>query len=296
VKEPEERAVVFSGTSWICRPKGVRAPIDASHRGKYVVYTATEQPDGSINHGAQVIAEKPINFQYKRHPVFAGTFWYQETAKYIQLNQAKASYVGEKEVMGVKTQVLEWEVPEVERYKAFAAVGPITEHGGLLRVYAAPQLGYALPRIEYSGAQGKISDQFDSSDFSEVSPGLFVPRRCEARYYTMKGEDHHVTFEILNLESVNEQIPDEAFKIYLPNGTDVVYGVDGTGAIAFKVKPEGAMPVEGLDEIIAVGSPPSFWRRNHLTAVVAGVALGIVMLLTGIYIRKRRHSRVQGSS
>jgi hypothetical protein len=120
--------------------------------------------------------------------------------------------------------------------------------------------------------------------------------RCEARYYNPKGDHHHVVFEILKLESLNEQIPDEAFKIFLPDGTDVVYGVDGTGAITFKVRPEGALPVEGLEELIGVGSPPSFWRRNKLTAVVTGVALGIGVLLVGLYIRKRRRSRGQSSS
>ncbi len=295
-KEPEERSLVFSGTSWICRPKSEKGPIEASHRGKYVIYTATKQPDGSINHGAQVMAEKPINFQYMRHPIFAGTFWYKEPADYIQANLAKGAYLGEKEINGIKTQLMEWRVPATDRYKAFGAVGPITEHGGLLRIYTAPQLGYALPRYEYFGTQGKLSDQFDSLDFAEAAPGLFVPRRCEARYYGQKGEDHQVVFEILKLDSANEPIPDEAFKIYLPDGTDVVYGVDGTGAITFKVKPEGAMPLEGLEDIIGVGSPQSFWRKNAFTAIASGAALGITVLLIGIYLRKRRHSRVQSSS
>src|SRR5262245_22576492 len=70
-----DEVMCFMGTSWSVAKQGQPAPYEASHRGKHVWFVSTPQQDGSVDHKAEVKAEKPINWDFHRLPRFAGSFW-----------------------------------------------------------------------------------------------------------------------------------------------------------------------------------------------------------------------------
>jgi len=280
----------FSGTSWAVFADGSSDPEEVSHRGVYVSHDATPQPGGWVGHTARAAVEEPINSKYPRLPVFAGTFWRQTTQAYVKKNINKAIDKGEAEVNGIATRVLEWAVSEAEKYEAFYGVDETTAQGGILRVYIAPQLGYALPRIDVLGTDGKLGDRYDSFDFFEVVPGIFFPKRCQWSYYDRSGKYGTSAFELKKIEKVNEPIPDDVFKIHLPVGTVVQDGRSGAGSEIFRIKEDGVLPVEGLDDVVQMDSRPPFWRRRPF-AIGFGVTIGLLIVMAILFFKQRRRAK-----
>lgn len=265
--------------------KGFYESTSLSHRGKSVTYGRTPQLDGSIRHAARIAAEMPVKHTTPYPPVFAGTFWYDCTKQFVEKNTEKAvRKAAPSDVNGIAVHVLEWAVPEPEKYKAFHGTNDLTSKGGALRLYVAPQLGYALPRIEYVGRNGKVAASFDSWDFEEHTGGLFLPKRCKMQYYTDKGPGYYLEYEILELKDVNQSIPDSEFVVQLPVGTEVADS-RGKGSIFFVINEKDPIPTD-FQDVIAKAQPP-FWGRNWHTALIVGVGAAVVVLGLGYFVRRR---------
>jgi len=285
----KNEVVYFSAPSWAVVRRGDKAPDEISHRGKHVVHHATPQETGEIRHTADVEMEQRVNSLYPRLPVFAGSFWERSTRDFVRANRNKGVYKGRVEVNGVATRILEWAVSDANKYKAFDFVAEVTEHGGTLRLYIAPQLGFVLPRIEHLGTSGRVAVRYDSFDFYEVAPGIFFPKRSRWSSYNRTGSTGFSEFKLLKVDKVNEPIADDIFKVYLPVGTIVADGRAGNSSHIFRIAAAGTLPVDGLDDVVAVGSPPSDWMRPSVSlALIVGAVVGLVAAAALVLFRRWR--------
>jgi len=259
--------------------------VQLSLHGKSVHYQHTPQPDGSVRHLADIAREKKIDdYSFPSPPFFAGTFWFACTKQFLQNNLQNAETKGQTEVNGVRAEILEWKVSDSNKSQAFHGINDLTKNGGILRVFVSPQLGYALPRVEFLSPAGKPQASFNSSDFAECSDGIFIPKNLVMQYYDAKGPGLHISYDITSVKSINQAMPDEDFVLQLPFGTSVADGRSGKGSIVFNVNEDGGIPHD-LGDVIGVYTP-QFWGRNWHTALILGGVLGLIVVAVYFTTRK----------
>lgn len=284
----KDETFYFSGSSWSVFAAGSDTPYETCYRGKYIKLSTTAHPDGRLSHVARVRVEQPINKMGPELPVFAGSFWERDQRDYVRDHAREAKDKGQAEMNGVSTRILEWSVPEKDKYKAFHAVGDITDRGGTLRIYVAPQLGFVLPRIEILGLAGIVANRYDAFDFFEAVPGIFLPKRCQWLVYDREGDCITSITELKKVERINEPIPEDVFKMYLPLGTRVADDRSSVkGTQVFDIQAEGDLLGRELDDIAQVGSKLPFWRRRGI-AITVGVAIGLLVVLAILFYSRRR--------
>jgi hypothetical protein len=286
--ESDERELSFYGLDWALQIPDQRIT-RASHGGKFVEFIRHRQPDGSLHDVADVFNPKPINyFDYPDTPVDAGTLWWQQTRTFVRDNARKAKLVERTNVNGVEVEGVEWAVTKAER-NAFKSLGEDLLNGGTLRVFVAPQLGYALPRILYIGMSGRVSASFDCSSFEEVAAGVFLPHKCGAQFFQNRVPTCYVQFNITGTEKINEPIPEQDFIIQLPVGTIVGDSRSGKGSTIFTIEKAGvSLPVSDLSDIISIGPIPGKARYWPWFAVGIGVSLGIGLVIVCTTVLGRR--------
>ncbi len=284
----QDETFYFSGSRWCVLTAGSDNPYETCYGGKYIRHETATHPDGHIGHVARVSVEKPINHEGPKFPIYAGSFWEKNQRDYVKNHVREARDKGQVEINGVSTFMLEWSVPEADKYKAFGFASAVTERGGKLRIYIAPQLGYALPCVEIQGLDGTMDARYDAFDFFEAAPGIFIPKRCQwLNYYDREGNFRTTVDEIRKVEKVNEPIPDEVFKIYLPLGTRVADDRSGKGTQVFDIKAESDWSLHGLDDIVEVAPKQPFWRRRGV-AITIGVAAGLLVVLAIVFFKRGR--------
>ena len=279
---------VFSGSSWKVDEPAFHIE-RINHRGSFVEVRRTPQPDGSTTHSAVFETEKPIDTRTPQPPIFAGTPWYRTTNEYIQAHREKIKRAGQETVSGELCTILTLQVPAADRYRAFHSIISALDGGGILRLFVAPKLGYAMPRIEYVSPERKVAVRFESSDFKECGKGLFVPLKIVRLTYANDGRPPaSLTYTIDTIQDVNEPILDTEFVVSLSKDT-YVSDLRGPKPVSYIV---GDVPVN-LREIPTNGA--SILRESRWkTRVVRGllIAINILMLLgLGYLLLRRRSSR-----
>jgi len=188
----------------------------ANHDGRLLRYTETRQEDGSVRQSLTVDApESPFkNSPYP--PARAGTLWYASTRRFVRERSGSARRLEAASVNGVETQPLEWDVAPGDAYSAFESINAMLAGGGKLRLYVAPRLGNALPRVEYVDRFGTVQSRFDSHVFKEVAPGVFLPTS-----YRIDQGAYRESCELTTIDRVNRPVPPSAFVLPIPPGTSV---------------------------------------------------------------------------
>ncbi len=283
------KAAIKAGIESKATLQGDQVRVILSHRGKGVEYNATPQHDKSIRHTARVVSgEDPLDKMFPVPPHFVGSFWFASTKAYVEKNLNRAISKPSVDIGGIKTSVLEWEVSEADRYKAFNSSNDITAKGGVLRIYLAPQLGYLIPRIEHIGAGGAIGAVMDASDFFQVN-GIFVPRKAKLQYLNATGKGFFEQYQITDVKDINEPIEDSAFTIQLPVGTEVADSRSGKESFFFEVKEGGGLPEDLFEILGAIPQPPP--SRGWWRAVLLGLGIGVVAVLIFLGWRRLRSRR-----
>jgi hypothetical protein len=204
----EDMRYSFSGESWEMRN---------THSG-----------NGIVNHVGYLLdlAGPPLRLlvQYPRSPfehdpyppLHAGTLWYTATRQFVRDHASKARVLGTKAINAIVTEGIECDVAEGDAYRAFYSINEMLRQGGKLRLYAARQLGHALPRIEYVDRFGTVQYTFDASEFKEVAPGIFFP----ATYRTAAGSFTRA-YRLKKIERINGALPDSEFVLPIPADTSI---------------------------------------------------------------------------
>jgi hypothetical protein len=227
--------------------KGTFVEIELAHRGRFVDYRQTPQPDGSTRCAATITSQKRTDDGLHSPPLFAGTMWFDCTRNFVRANAAAAKTTRTAVVSGVRTQVLEWDVAGRE-FSPFHSVNELTNRGGTLRLYVARELGYTLPLVEYVGVDGTVATAFTSSNF-ETYGGVDFPRRCVMQYFTKKGAGFYLSYDIVTVKRANQPIADSEFTIPVARGTFVDDQRDLKARSLFTVK--DAIPAD-LNDVISV--------------------------------------------
>jgi hypothetical protein len=205
----------FSGEDWAAldlRSRYARV----NHDGRLLTYAETPQSDGRVHRSVEIdFPESPFkNPPYP--PVRAGTLWNSSTGQFVHERASKARLLGDEDVNGVKTLALEWDVDPKDKYLAFHAISDLLKEGGKVRLYAAPQLGHALLRIEHVDRFGTVQDKYDYSEFQEVAPRIHVPKMCRLGVGQYKQE-----YRLTKIENINKRFSSDDFILSMPAGTSV---------------------------------------------------------------------------
>ena len=286
-------ALTFSGPSWLTTAlnrEHVNESSRLNHGEKLVEYTATKQQDGSIPHLAQITLPRAMDSKLLDR-LITGSNWDGPTREFLGPQSGEGKRKADQEVHGVKCQVWEWVVLKKDVPRAFHGVTDLTQDGGLLRLYCAPQLGYVCPRIDKVGTSGKAGCVNVCREYHEDAPGIFLPRSIREENYSSKGFLSSFEYKIESIQKVNEPIPDSEFRITLPFGTEVIDSRPGQNAW-YKITEDLPLATAGLSDIEVV-SPPSFFRRNRNSALALGCGLGLC--LAGVAWLRRRSRIANGS-
>ncbi len=232
---PEED-LYFDADSWAIRnmgESGLNALID--HNGYHLSYQGDR-----VRRFAQFFDSKPLasNTSGNRPPVFAGSFWLAKQAEWTDANAHKFKLVREATVNGVPTKVIETEPGAAP---PFAFPHRLLK-GGILRLYVAPSLNGALPKIENIGNTGVLITVHEALHFSESDPGIFTPSKITSETVlpandTFDEKTNVKSWFDVDFSIVNRPIPEEMFKVKLPAGTIVQDSRTGKGK-RFKIEQE----------------------------------------------------------
>jgi hypothetical protein len=277
----------FMSSSWILRFSN--GAVHVSHAGKFVEYYSGQQ-DGATKYVAHVGLAKELDSDHALYaPNLLGTIWYDCTKKYISSHAGAARRPKDVVIDGVQTELLEWDVPASDVYSAFSSINELARSGGKLRLYAAPQLGFALPLIEYIGSDGRVMTQFKSANFKEVAPGVFYPTDCTSQVFTASGPSYYNKYHVLAVDSVNEQIPDKEFTLELTEGTQVSDSRNGKQAIFFQVGKNEPIPIPDLQNVLIPSEAPTAGFSRWLLGIGIGTVVGA--LAVAVYLICKRRAR-----
>ncbi len=269
--------------------------VQLNHKGSLVEYSSTNteiDQEGETRKATQDYATlqtaRPVDLDNEPPPYFAGTFWHKKSADYVKNNRSRARFAGVDEIDGVPVSIVEWEVPTEEIFDAFHATNDLLKNGGLLRLYVAPSLGHALPRIEHVAPSGEVHATYESSGFREVAKGLFFPQET-SRHTTgtdrVSGFTWRYAFE--QIDDVNEPIAEGDFLAVLPEGTDVAdLREPGRQGITLSHARESVELPEGPPLLSQVADKRSAWR-----AWVIGASTVIIVVIVVLAVFRRRGKR-----
>ncbi len=284
-KQPQETRAGFilSGPSWRIDDRGFHVE-SINYRGKYYEVRRTPQPDGSTHTSLEIRATQDLfSMAPPRPPYFAGTLWHKSTIEYIRLHKSSARVAGEKTIAGIPTSIIEWDISASDKFGAFHAITQPLMNGGVLRLFVAPQLGYALPRVEHVDRQGNVETRFEATGFREVNQGIYMPKFLLYQVFEKGGAPGwYNRYEVVQVDGINQPIPDEAFSTSLPIGTVVADRATNTSH-DFVVGNLGGSLAD-VDARIENAAQPR-WRVGRY-AMVVGSAIGILFCITVLIWRR----------
>jgi hypothetical protein len=280
----------FSWPSWALHYVDEGGGSIVTHKGKRVEFARSARDEqGNPRHIAHVAMPMEIKATWPYPPFHAGTIWHNNTRMYISRNATRARLGGKAQLDGVAVQVIEWDVSSEDRYRAFHLIGPMLQQGGTLRLYVAPQLGFALPLIEHIAPNGKPHQRFSSSEFSEDAPGIYFPRRFELKTFDATGPTSYLAFDIHEVLQLNQPIPDSEFKLSFPKGTSVADGRSGVGSLVFRVG-EDPVPTQDLDDVFITPGGGGMVIAWWLQATLVGILLAAICVVVHLLLIRRRAS------
>jgi len=218
---------------------------------------------------------------------FLGTICHSATAAFVKSHLDEGVAGAHEVVHGVHTIPVSWAVAADQVYSAFHGVPNPVQQGGVLRLYIAPQLGFAVPRATYETVDGFVATEFDAYNFEEVAPGIFFPRKARIQEYQPR-PSYYQNYEIKKIENINGEVPHQEFSIDIPAGTEVTYVFGRKEPITFTVGEQ--MNTDDLENALAPyvepqGSSMSTPRR----IMIAFNAVIIAMIVGAMVMRARQH-------
>ena len=217
--------LTVSGTDWLLRyadsPNLIMKRDAATLR-----YYETESSAGEKHRSLHFDAAKTLDEAQGDNPLFTvlrhGTFWYPVQAGFVDRGRDTARIVDQQTLAGVDTYALQWEVTGPDFDEALIVIPPqiARERKAYLRIYVAPALGHALPRIEYRTIDNTVAKRYESAEFTEIDHGVFYPRVAQC-ITDHPHQSFRTEFQVHDIQHVNQQIPSETFDIRIPARTRV---------------------------------------------------------------------------
>ncbi len=286
-------ALTIAGTDWLLRYD--KSPNRIMTRdGSTVRYYEAHSPEGAEQHGLHIDAPLSIDAARGSNVVYTvprhGTFWYPEQTLFVDAQRQQAQSRGDEFVSGIRVHVLQWQVSANDFDEGFLVIPPsiAEQRKGLLRIYVAPDLGYALPRIEYCTLDGRVAKQIESTDFFEVEGGLHFPRQTKCTTF-LENETFLTTVKIDDTRYVNTSIPADVFAFDIPANTRVRDSRPGLPKTVFHLDDD--MSLAEFETTIQAAPPDPPWFSWQVLGITVNSLIVIVLLL--IWIRRKRRTEMQ---
>lgn len=290
VDQSDQYVLTISGDDWILRyddsPNFTMNFNDSSIR-----FYQTESEKTGIYRSLQMSAPETIDdalgssyaFSVARH----GTLWYRRQIEFVDRQRHRAKQQPGKPIDGHSTFVFQWRVGEMDLDDAIVVVPQSIRKdlAGYLKLYAAPSLGYALPRIDYVTIDGQLTRRIESSDFIELEDELYFPKFTRLIAYA-QGERHITDFKVSKIEYVNQDLPKEEFAVQIPPDTRVRDSRPGTPQAVFHLGNQ-----KGIDAVAQIVEGSDSRSNRFSLRVGCLVANGLlVFLLVVVWVRRQCRS------
>jgi hypothetical protein len=279
--------ITVDGTNWV-----VRYPNSENFRmlrGQGTVsFVETESAENkAIYRTLNVEAPQTLQELINENPYFAaprlGGFWYAAQVGFIDQKRRQAIVRGERQVDGVVTIELEWPVEANDFDEALIMIpdGIARARRGWLRICVAPELGYALPRIEYVTEDGQVEHEVAASEFVDQGGGVFFPRRATVRSKDKNGE-RVSNFVVHQVAKLNEPLRPDTFSMKVPIGTRVSDSRPGVPQSTFDLQSQDQL--DQLNKALADPDSSSSWNKRRLLLAVNSVCF---LVCLSIYVIQR---------
>ena len=279
--------LTVAGNEWILRHGG-SPNLMMNREDASVRYYEAKDAQGNRQQSLHITAPLSLEAARGQNLLYTvprhGTFWYPTQAAFVHQHRDAAQLVEQYESAGAQVAVLQWQISAEDFGEALLVIPPeiAKRRQGLLRVHVAPDLGSALPRIEYCSPDGNVAKRFECSDFVEIEEDLFFPHHTKC--ITWVADQVAVSeFRLRDIRFVNRSIPDETFAFPVPAQTRVRDARPGFPRTVFQLKT--ALPFEELETTLAPPRADSSWRP--LCAVCLLINLLAVFTLLLVWLRKR---------
>ncbi len=279
--------LTVAGNDWILRYGG--SPNLIMNREHATVrYYEAHDPQGNRQQSLHITAPLTLENARGQNLLYTvprhGTFWYPAQAAFVDRRRNDAQLVQRYTWADLPVTVLQWQISAEDFDEAILVIPPqmANRRQGLLRVHVAPDLGCALPRIEYCCPDGEVVKRFESSDFVEIEKDLFFPQHTEC--VTWLADQATVSeFRLREVRFVNRSIPDEIFAFPIPAQTRVRDARPGLPRTVFQLKQ--SLPFEELETTLAPQRPNTSW--HPFRAICLSLNLLAVFTLLLLWLRKR---------
>jgi hypothetical protein len=276
-RHEQDYAYSFFGADWVLRSIG--GGVEMSRGNKSLEYLSYKQENGKIRHTASIGSSKVFNEQGFRLPTKIGTVWHDCTKQFIAKHIEQTRLGAPQSFEGRMAYALEWDVSEEEVFDAFHSIDDISRHGGTLRVFVIPEMGFISPLVEHWGSKGQLQHTYTSTNFREVVPGMFYPMNWEGQGYLVSGRGCREEFQIEKIDFVNRGVPAKDFVVTLPIGTQV-HDYHADESVSFELTPDSPQ-LQRLSDIIECAESsrlPAIWQRFGAIAVLFVGALFLAMV------------------
>lgn len=182
-------------------------------------------------HAHTLLIEKPRRFQQPDQPwtlcTDFGGIWHAQLRSYLARKRIPAVITGSTNVSDVRCFVVEIPIPASDVLDAFLSVRnrQLLQGGAVLRMFIAPEFGYAVPRYEYLGKEGLIDRTFSCEAFVEYPGHFFFPQSARIEYgrsTTQRGRPRTLLMaEVTKVHSLNEPVDTKLFDVSVPADTVV---------------------------------------------------------------------------
>lgn len=203
------------------------------------------------------------------------------------------------ELNGVSCQFLKFRLDQADLIDIFFNQVPFYLFRGkdsYLQMYADPQHGYVVPKMEFVNSVGDACLSFESVDFIDIGSNIFFPKisLCKCKCYPNFFEK---IYEFSAISAVNEVVDRSAFELDVPEGTRVICTLPGREArfvlatastredLEEKIKTFHKAPVqaEEIADPIIVKSNRVFWYLF--------IAINAILAFAYFTIRKSSNER-----
>lgn len=294
-----ETTTSFSGSSWAERKKGSHI-VRINHDGYFLEFVQTPQRDGSVRPGATLLPQKPLTSRKELNvpPLFAGSFWFESQLRYVEKHADDFRLTDSIVVNSVPVTVVEHAVAAKDHRDAFYILLPALKSGGIMRLYVAASLGFVLPRVEFLTPAGQVAQTYEATDFSEVAPGIYFPRRIWTETHAAGGAARFRAEFTTQCALINDEIPGEDFVVEMPPGTRVQDAREPGNVVTFQLSAASSSAKLTADELNG-GTFSRFldrWQNATILGVVIGTIASISILLAARNQRDRGRPSTSASS
>jgi len=285
---PQSLVLSVQGEDWVLRYQGAENFRMTRQQASVTLTSVLDRMTGEPSRTLLVEAPVPLRewmAQEESCRVWRlGAIPWERQLEFLERQRSVLERVGTERIGANDCEVLRCPVDRLDFDSGFVVLplGLAQEKKGWLRIAVAPDLGFALVRMEYLTASGMSLVQWTSDDFRSVGDDTYFPFRSRLVTKLPRGQrvQEYLVREVTHW---NAALPDYTFSLQVPFGTRVRDSRPGVPSTVFTL--EDQPQLEMLNRVLAPDTPESsspFWR--NLILLLNGMGL-LCLVIYWVYVR-----------